>query len=462
MCSKKTGSFLEKKHFIIRTRLTLRRSVMAVSFKNRSRPSTAGSRPSSAPSVLSPLQKHAPLPEEADPFETFCFMVVEEFLMRKRMTKTLESFRKEWHGKEDDMNVLTWYDVALKLHLDAIMQGPKHLSPSVLESMTGTLIQESSLRMRQQAEVTVKGLASIPRVKTNRVIKFKDSANIMEMSKDLNLHKASDSMLLISHSSDSGGSGSGPILFAPGDGGVGNVDVSKNAFGNVDTKKGIIASKVKKNSVFVSDVSSNTKTSVENWIPETNRLRSLHRHIAVAKETLGDILMRETGMERETRRFRRSDLEKAHDEERLGSKHLIQCACCFLSFSYVNLPLKVSNKALVDIRKKWSKGTTGGWWEKTDNKLNKIPRCYEESWVCLMCSQFFQDCEVYRPSFEKSLYDQKRTAFLEHKRREREYWDPLKMCEKDRDEAKRAGLIDEYGAPLMQVSVQASASCNTL
>ena len=36
-----------------------------------------------------------------DSFETFCFMMVEEFLMRKRMLKSLAAFRDEWPQKDN-------------------------------------------------------------------------------------------------------------------------------------------------------------------------------------------------------------------------------------------------------------------------------------------------------------------------------------------------------------------------
>lgn len=35
-------------------------------------------------------------PEVKEMFETFCFMAVEEFLMKKRMQRTLDVFREEW------------------------------------------------------------------------------------------------------------------------------------------------------------------------------------------------------------------------------------------------------------------------------------------------------------------------------------------------------------------------------
>ena len=59
------------------------------------------------------------------------------------------------------------------------------------------------------------------------------------------------------------------------------------------------------------------KPSVENWIPELTRMRSVHRHIAVAKETIQDMIMREENTAREMKQFKRSDFEKAKEMENL-------------------------------------------------------------------------------------------------------------------------------------------------
>ena len=388
--------------------------------------------------------------EQVEQLEKFCFMMVEEFLIRKKMTKSLEAFREEWNGKEDDTNILTWYEVALKLHLVDIMKASQRQSPSVLESLAETLIKDSSIRMRQHPEVFTKGLASFPRMKPMRDISIEmpieadiaeSPSNKKYAAKKL-LNSISESNIsehVIPVSSSFGAA----IAAAVGSGLVsGELRTSSEAI--TPLKR---ASSKKSGTLTLSsslEFQSNNsigKSSSENWIPEKLRLRSLHRHITVAKETLEDIIMRETGQEREMRRFKRSDLEKAHDEERLGSKKLMKCASCFLLYSYVNLPLKVSNKALVDMRKKWGKDKPDGWWFSLDEKLSAVPRCYEESWVCLWCSQHFQDCEAYRPSFEKQAYHQKKTAFLENKKREKEYWDPLLMCEKDRELAKKQGTL---------------------
>ena len=59
--------------------------------------------------------------------------------------------------------------------------------------------------------------------------------------------------------------------------------------------------------------------------------------------------------------------------------------------------------------------------------------CYDEVGVCVFCAQFFHVQEDYRPSFSTIVYQEKRALYYEKKRKEEEYWDPLKMMEKDRE-----------------------------
>jgi hypothetical protein len=94
--------------------------------------------------------------------------------------------------------------------------------------------------------------------------------------------------------------------------------------------------------------------SNEAWIPNDIRMRTLGRDISVATETLEVIKKREVSLAREMRRLMVSDLQRAKTEESLDAAHMIPCECCLQLFLYVNLPLKVSRKAIVDIRTKWS------------------------------------------------------------------------------------------------------------
>ncbi len=169
------------------------------------------------------------------------------------------------------------------------------------------------------------------------------------------------------------------------------------------------------------------------------------------------------GQEREMKRLNISDLDRAKFEESvLKSIHKIPCSCCQKDFLYVNLPLKVSRKAIIDIRIKWSgklssatvfgdipsledgtghggTGTmtsTGGKKKKGSNDpgvLGTVPRCYDEVGVCVFCAQFFHVQEEYRPSFQAITYQERKTQHFDNKRKEKEYWDPLEMIKRDRD-----------------------------
>lgn len=44
--------------------------------------------------------KSSELPND-EVFETFCYMIIEEFMMKKKLSKTLETFRSEYTMKDD-------------------------------------------------------------------------------------------------------------------------------------------------------------------------------------------------------------------------------------------------------------------------------------------------------------------------------------------------------------------------
>merc|ERR1712100_849472 len=99
-----------------------------------------------------------------------------------------------------------------------------------------------------------------------------------------------------------------------------------------------------------SNLDKNKKPSTENWIPETSRLKSIQRDLGVLKANLRDTITVETSEIRETKRFDQSEHKRALVEEELGSKKKINCGCCLQYYSYVNLPIKVSYKAVIDLR----------------------------------------------------------------------------------------------------------------
>jgi len=96
------------------------------------------------------------------------------------------------------------------------------------------------------------------------------------------------------------------------------------------------------------------KTSSENWIPEEVRMRSLYREFQLLKENLGDIRKREDVEKVNMKALSVSDLARAQVKESLGATKKVPCGCCLRKYLDVNLPLKVSHKAIMDIRIKWS------------------------------------------------------------------------------------------------------------
>lgn len=337
--------------------------------------------------------------------------MVEEFLMRKGMQNTLNQFRQEWKRPVETESLLSWYEMSLKLQLPDMSGNAKY--ETVLENLTWELTTEASLRMRRAPEVIVSGLACVPRSSTLPAIETHlMPATVFDRTSTKHQHGQ--------HTGGGPGTGgdfTGSRKLALTEGGA---DMTKRYY-NPGGKRIQDAAAAAKN-----------KMSSSNWIPDETRYRQLGRDLSVAKENLHDILMRAEETRRENRALQQTDLERAHSMESLGVKHKISCACCLQKFSFVNLRLKVSHKAIIDIRKSWSNGAQG-WWSAHDERWSVVPRCYDEVLVCLLCSQFFHKQAEYRPSFEQIKYEERRQAYLETKRREKEYWDPLRMCEKDRE-----------------------------
>ena len=301
------------------------------------------------------------------------------------------------------------------------------------------MVTDSSVRTRRPQEVIVKGLAVIPKT-------FK-SMPTLEKSKEL----------MAKTVVPSNGSNDMPMHYP-------NLNRHNLAPRKSELTTDIIFQpepryefeKIKSSIKNESEKQNRNKASSENWIPELTRMRSVHRHIAVAKETVNDMIIREINNAREMKQFKVTDFEKALQLESLGAKKKIPCACCYQLFSFVNLPLKVSNKAVVDMHKKWSGNATSGWWVKIDEKLSNLSRCYDDCSVCLFCSQFFHDQDSYRPSFDKLYYEQRKQAYFQQKRLEKEYWDPLKISEKYRLENDLTGKANSDGIDLSSSTASTS------
>ncbi len=312
---------------------------------------------------------------------------------------------------------------------------------TVLENLVIALARESSIRNRRPTEVTISGLATMPKTTILPTIVSEPPSISLSIPKSTQSPAKPPShteSATKSHRKE-------------------NKSLSNKR--SVDSFSNL------------SNVGLKGKHSNENWIPEDIRMRSLQRELLTVKEIFVDTKILESSLQREMKRLNISELDKAKTEERLVATRKMPCGCCMQDFLYVNLPMKVSRKAILDIRVKWSgklsstsvfrgtsvhelaealaeqnknrkrlkDGSTSGSsiadMESTEIDLmgNSVPRCYDMVGVCIFCAQFFQAPEEYRPSYQAIVYEEKKTAYFERKRREREYWDPLKMLEKDRD-----------------------------
>ena len=310
---------------------------------------------------------------------------------------------------------------------------------SVLENLVEALINESSVRNRRNPELTVSGLAAMPRVSSLPSVNTTEDAKISLSPK--NPARPSSTHHTQTKSSN-----------------------------DHESKKSKVSLHSKRLSDSIDRFSNNknNKLSAENWIPDDVRMRSFHRDLLNVKEILDETKRLESSLNKEMKRLMVSDLERAKTEEVLDATRKIPCGCCMQEFLYVNLPMKVSRKAILDIRVKWSGKLSsptvfrsssvreltnslaetslppGKTIKKTQEEIDALnatfPRCYDKVGVCCFCAQFFQEPEEYRPSYHMITYQERKAAHFENKRREREYWDPLKMMEKDREAAEAAGI----------------------
>jgi len=320
------------------------------------------------------------------------------------------------------MTLLSWYEMALKLHLPEISSRAKYTS--VLENVSWEMMSDASMRMRKTPEVIVSGMAMVPKVPKLPALDMVPANTQSERKKDAGYQydyqkytMASDAALIANAKKKLYEEANEP-------------EITKRHYNpsQATTKR-------------MADNNAKNRSSSSNWIPDETRYRQLGRDLLVAKENLHDIIMRNEETRRENRALGQTDLERAHVMEKLGVKHKIECACCLQMFSYVNLRLKVSHKAIIDIRNIWSNGEKG-WWSADDERWGVVPRCYDDVLVCLICSQFFHKQGEYRPSFEQTQYEKRKVAHMEAKRREREYWDPLRMVEKDRELMEKAQELE--------------------
>ena len=97
-----------------------------------------------------------------------------------------------------------------------------------------------------------------------------------------------------------------------------------------------------------------SKTSAENWLPDTFRLKSRLRDLATVQTTLDEVIHSELDSSRRQKSTAMNAYDRALNEESLSMVKKHPCGCCLQKYLYVNLPLKVSRKAIIDIRVKWT------------------------------------------------------------------------------------------------------------
>lgn len=409
-------------------------------------------------------------------FDNFTHMIIEDFLMSKKMHTTLSSFRSEYAPANESISILSWYEIAMKLHLpEIITQGSKDCT--LLENLIYALLRESSVRSRRSQENTLNSLATQARpmilptiqhdisetIKPENVVKKKTKINMSEDDYEsdeddddfpTNFDNVKDVKKVNNNTSDS-------TKFK------GSQSPKRVNHSSRKASSFVATDAVKKNiqTLTLERYGKVGKPSSENWVPEVTRLKSLERHIAVAKETLNDIMIREMTNNKDLKRLSVSDLDRARTEESLGSTKKIPCGCCLQKFLYVNLALVVTQKAVIDIRQKWGglssatvftghsiddgsssttiineDGTTTSLSstaidliKKKNERSSTVPRCYDEIRVCVFCAQFFRVAEDYRPSFQSIVMDEKKQAHIEAKNLLAQRNDPLKMVQKDRE-----------------------------
>lgn len=294
-------------------------------------------------------------------------------------------------------------DISLKLHLPEMVKNDTN--KSVMEHMTNALVRDTALRIRREPEIVVSGLAERPRTTPLPPLSTLNNDEEGERFEKLSLIEERELQT--------------------------NMRLRAKAAAMANNLTSTQVPETRKYRPM-NLMKQTTKPSSENWIPEPIRFRSLHRELMTMQENLRSTLSFEKDNSREIRRFQTTELQKTLIQEELQMKKKLKCGCCLQIYSECNLPMKVPIKAILDIRKKWTsdKPMTGEeWWRKDDERLSAIPRCYEPVLICTFCAQFFDVQEEYRPSFDTIRREVKRKQYLEAKRLEKQYWDPLKTGE---------------------------------
>ena len=110
-----------------------------------------------------------------------------------------------------------------------------------------------------------------------------------------------------------------------------------------------------------------SRRSNESWMPWDVRFKMLRKNMKIQKENALDTAIWEDLLEKNE--IDLDYLSIARSQEKYSGKNKKKCALCRLEYLNVNLPLKISFKAVLDLRQKW--GLNGG---EAGGMLAKVPR----------------------------------------------------------------------------------------
>ena len=338
--------------------------------------------------------------------DQFLRLLIAEYLERAQMTRTLDSFRQESLNTDMQFTQMTFMEIAAKLQLPESGDANKSLLANLIDSY----FKDCASRMRVPQDNLFERLLSRPKP-----------------SRPFNLNASKSSHFIQSigeHSQGRPRSSSTEKLSER------VIPVPQRHYDehpqNSHNKNKHSSTLHKIDKRFIRN-SLGLNMSPENWLPMSMRMNSVGRSVIVANETLKTAIRH---AQPKPLSNNLSDYENFIKAESLGMMKRESCGCCgFAKFPCISLVMKVSLKAVIDIRKKWDPQLAAA---EDDSKSRLIvPRCYDEVRICRFCSQFFHDQEEYRPSFE-SIRQSERRKMLMSRQVSKDRLDPLKLCEEDR------------------------------
>ena len=361
--------------------------------------------------------------------DRFLQLLVADYLEKSNMRKTLESFRQESSSPDSLLTSMTFVEIAAKLQLPE----SGNESKSLLSNLIGSYFKDCAMRMRVSQDNLFEKLLSRP--KPSRPFNLNSSKSIHFSQPFAESNQARPRS---SSSAEKLSEGSTPIPLR-------THEVTSPNF-HAKTKHSSKLHKIDKR--FLRS-SLGLTVSPENWLPMSMRMNSVGRSVIVANETLKTALRHAQTKGLVNNLF---DYENFMKAESLGMMKRESCGCCgYAKFPSISLVMKVSLKAVIDIRKKWDPQVGS---EEDDSKTRLIvPRCYDQVRICRFCSQFFHDQEEYRPSFESIRQSERRKVLLA-RQVSKDRLDPLKLCEEDRlREEQEEDSMPEPGSFVSQASL---------